>query len=58
LENLGDNVDINRAWRGITDNIQISTKECVYYCLFFKAWLDEECSKQPDQKKQAKLQML
>jgi hypothetical protein len=60
LENLEVNGDINRAWDTITENIQISAKECVSHCEAkrHKPWFDEECSKLVDRRKQAKLQWL
>jgi prefoldin subunit 5 len=49
LENLDDDVDINRAWEIIRENIKILAKE---------NRKDEGCSKLLDQRKQAKLQLL
>jgi hypothetical protein len=58
LENLDAEVDINRAWETITENINISAKESLgYYELKkHKPWFDKGCSKLLDQRKQAKLQ--
>jgi hypothetical protein len=60
LENFDDNVDMNRAWESIRENIKISAKESLgYYKLQKnKAWFDDECSKLIDRRKQAKLQWL
>jgi hypothetical protein len=60
LENLGTEVDANKAWETIRENIKISDKESLgYYELKKnKPWFDEECSKLLDQRKQAKLQWL
>jgi hypothetical protein len=57
LGNLEHNGDINRAWDAITENIKISSKECVGDCeaKHHKPWFDEECSELVDQRKQAKL---
>jgi hypothetical protein len=60
LENLDTEVDINRAWETVRENIKISAEESLgYYELKkHKPWLDEGCSKLLDQRKQAKLQWL
>jgi hypothetical protein len=60
LGNLDNDVDINRAWETIRENIKISAKACVgYYELKkHKPWFDEGSSKLLDQRKQAKLQQL
>jgi hypothetical protein len=57
LENSDDEVDINRAWRNIRENIKISAKEIVsYYELKkHKQWFDKGCTRLL---KQAKLQCL
>jgi hypothetical protein len=57
LKNLNDEVDINRAWETIRENIKISAKESSsYYELKkHKPWFDKGCSKLLDQRKQAKL---
>jgi hypothetical protein len=45
LENLDDNVDINRAPENIRENIRISAKVSPshYELKQHKPWLDEEC---------------
>jgi hypothetical protein len=60
LENLYDNGDINKAWETIRENIRISAKERVGHgeSKSYKPWLDEECLKLVDRRKQAKLQWL
>jgi hypothetical protein len=60
LENLDDNVDINRAWENIRENIKISAKENLghYELNQHKSWFNGECSKLLDRRKQAKLQWL
>jgi hypothetical protein len=59
LENLDDDVGINRAWETIRENIKISAKESLGYELKkHKPWFDEGCSKLSDQRKQVKLQWL
>jgi hypothetical protein len=60
LENLNDDVDINRARETIRENIKIAAKERVdYYRLKqHKPWFDEECSKLLGQRKQVRLQWL
>jgi hypothetical protein len=60
LENLDDNVDINRTWENIRDNIKISAIESLdhYELKQHKPWFDEECSKLLDRKRQAELQWL
>jgi hypothetical protein len=52
LENLEDSGDISRAW----DSISLG----IGYCesKHHKLWLDQECSKLVDQRKQAKLHWL
>jgi hypothetical protein len=54
LENSDAEVDINKAWETIRQNIKISAKESSgYYELKnHKPWFDEECSKLLDQRKQ------
>jgi hypothetical protein len=56
LENLYDDVDINRAW----ENIEISARVSLGYYELKKhePWFDEACSDLLDQRKQAKLQWL
>jgi hypothetical protein len=48
LENLDDDVDINRAWETIRENIKISAKESLrYYELKeHKPWFDEGCTRE------------
>jgi hypothetical protein len=60
LENFDDNVDMNRAWENIRENIKISPKESLghYELQQHKPWFDDECSKLIDRRKQAKLQWL
>jgi hypothetical protein len=47
LENSDTEMDINRAWETITENIKIPAKESLgYYELKkHKSWFDEGCSK-------------
>jgi hypothetical protein len=58
MQNSDDDVDINRAWETITQNIKISaTRDLGYYKLKqHKPWFDEGYSKLLNQGKQAKLQ--
>jgi hypothetical protein len=60
LENLDAEVNINRAWETIRENIKIPTKESLgYYELKkHKSWFDEGCSKLSEQRKEAKLYWL
>jgi hypothetical protein len=60
LENLNTEEDVNRAWKTIRENIQISTKERLGCCELKKhdPWFDKGCPKLLDQRKQAKLQCL
>ncbi|PNE09427.1 Vesicle transport protein GOT1B, partial [Cryptotermes secundus] len=60
LENLDTEVDVNKTWESIRENIKMSAKESLgYYELKkYKPWFDEGCSKLLDQRKQAKLQWL
>jgi hypothetical protein len=60
LENLGTEVDINRAWETIRENIKISAEKSLGYYEFEKdkPWLDKGCSKLLAQRRQAKLQWL
>jgi hypothetical protein len=60
LENLDTEVDTNRAWETIRENIKISEKESLRYYEMkkHKPRFDEGCSKLLDQGKQAKLQWL
>jgi hypothetical protein len=60
LEKFDTEVDVNKAWETIRENIKISAKESLgYYELkMHKPWFDEGCSKLLDQRKQAKLRWL
>jgi hypothetical protein len=60
LESLDGDVDINKAWETIRENIKLSAKETLgYYELKqHKPWLDESCSELLHQKKPAKFQRL
>jgi hypothetical protein len=60
LENFYDNVNMNRAWENIRENIKTSGKESLgnYKLQQHKPWFDDECSKLIDRRKQAKLQWL
>jgi hypothetical protein len=60
LEKLDTEMEINRAWETIRENIKISEKESLgYYELKkHKPWFDERYSKLLDQMKEAKLQWL
>jgi hypothetical protein len=53
----GGDVDINRAWGNIKQNINASTTESLrcYELKQHKPWFDEECSKLLYQRKWAKL---
>jgi hypothetical protein len=44
MENLDDNLDINRAWGNIRENIKILAQENLGYCetRHCKSWFDEE----------------
>jgi hypothetical protein len=46
LENLDNEVDINRVWEAVRENIKISAEESLsYYELKkHKPWFDKECS--------------
>jgi hypothetical protein len=52
-----DNIDIDRALEIIRKNMKVSaTMSAVYYDLTqHKQWLEEDCSKLLDERKQAKL---
>jgi hypothetical protein len=54
LENLEGSGDNNRAWDNVKENIKILEQESLSYCElnYHKTWLDEECSKLFDQRKQ------
>jgi hypothetical protein len=60
LENLEAEVDVNRSWEAIRENIKILTKENIgYYELKkHKLWFNIGCSELLHQRKQAKLQWL
>jgi hypothetical protein len=60
LKILDVEVDINRAWETVRENIKISAKESLgYYELKkHKTWFDEACSELLEERKQAKLQCL
>jgi len=60
LENLGDDEDINRAWENIKENIKTSAKERLglHELKQHKPWLDKECLRFLDQRKQAKIQWM
>jgi hypothetical protein len=60
LENLDADVNINRPWGTVRENIRNSAKESLrYYELKkHKPWFDERCSELLDQRKQAELQWL
>jgi hypothetical protein len=56
LENLDGEVDINRAWENIKENIKTSAKEStgLHELKQHKPWFDEECLGFLDRKKQLK----
>jgi hypothetical protein len=60
LENFDDNVDMNRAWKNIRENIKKSATDSLghYELQQHKPRFDDECSKLIDRRKQAKLQWL
>ncbi|PNF26181.1 hypothetical protein B7P43_G04378 [Cryptotermes secundus] len=60
LEILETELDVNRVWEAIRENVKMSAKESLGYCELkkHKPWFDEGCSKLLDQRKQAKLQWL
>jgi hypothetical protein len=60
LENSDDDVDVNRAWEIIRENIKISVKKSLgfYELKKHKPWFKEGCSKLQEQRKQAKLQWI
>jgi hypothetical protein len=41
-----DDISINRAWKGITEDMKASVTDCLGYCQFtqHKPWYDEKCS--------------
>jgi hypothetical protein len=60
LENLDAEVDINKTWETIRENIKISAKESIRYHVMkkHKPWFEEGCSILLDQRIQAKMQCL
>jgi hypothetical protein len=58
LENLDTEVDVNKAWETVRENIKISAKESLdcYELKKHKPWFNEGCSKLLDQGKEARLQ--
>jgi hypothetical protein len=58
LEKLNDSEDINRAWKNITENIKTSAKKSLglYEWRQQNPWLDVECARFLDQRKQAQMQ--
>ena len=60
MENLNDNVDINRAWENIKENIITSAKESLGLCELkqHKPWVDERYLRLLDQRNEAKMQWL
>ena len=57
-EKLIDSEDINRVWENIKENIKTSAKESLgmHELKQHKPWVDEECLRFLDQRKQAKMQ--
>ena len=57
LETLNEDEDVNRIWRYIKHNIQISAKESLgmHEWKQRKPWFDEECLGFLDQSKRAKM---
>jgi hypothetical protein len=60
LEKSDESMDINSAWENIRETIKTSAKESLGYhrLKHNKSWLDDQCSKLIDQRKQVKLQWL
>jgi hypothetical protein len=58
LENLYDDLDNNRVWNTVGENIKFSAKQSLgcNELKQHKPWFDEGCSKLLDQRKPAKLQ--
>jgi hypothetical protein len=58
LESLEAEMDMNKAWETIRENIKISAQEVLgcYELKKHKLWFNEGCSELLDQRKQAKLQ--
>jgi hypothetical protein len=56
LENLDTEVDINRVWETIKQNINISATESLGYHLLKKntSWFEEECSELLDKRREVK----
>jgi hypothetical protein len=52
LENIDTEVDVNKAWETIRENIKISAKESLGYYEWKKnkPWFNESCSKLLDQR--------
>jgi hypothetical protein len=55
LENLGSNVDINRAWESVVKRVRTSAKQGSGYCMLrkHKLWFDAQRSALVDRRKQA-----
>ena len=59
LGNVGDDGDINRAWKDITEGIKTSAKESlVVQDQKYKPWFDEVCLGFLDRRKQVKMQWM
>jgi hypothetical protein len=60
LENLNDDVDVDRTWENIKENIQTSAKESLdlHELKQNKPWFDEECLGFLDQRNWAKMQWI
>ena len=58
MENL--NVDVNRAWENIKENVKTSAKESLGLRELKqdKPWFDKECVDFLEQRKQAKMQWI
>jgi hypothetical protein len=56
LENLNVDVDVNRTWENIKENIKTSAKESLglHELKRHKPWFDKECVGFLDQRKEAK----
>jgi hypothetical protein len=52
LENSDNEVDINKAWETVTENIRNSAMECLRY---YELKMQKGCPKLSDKSKQAKL---
>jgi hypothetical protein len=57
LDKLNDGEEINRAWENIRGNFKNSAKESLglHKLKQHKPWLDEECLRSLDQRKQVKM---